>query len=340
MNQTLGTVFRGMVPIEGDPKDDPKYIENAVRGVGIAFWGGPFTLDRRVVNGQGVDSVMLPRDQVNLDSDPLSENQAKLNLVFKSREAADTALAGFPYPGAFTYYVGPGRYIYPTIISDTTAPRLCAAFRARAELERTDAKAAEKTSIDLLLWYVGARFPLKPGSAPSAAAPALRAGGEKGALVFVEVGAGDLKASIELAKKGGVKVIAVDPVAASPTAVKELQAAGGQFIKGTTERIAAGTADHVFQYFPWRITGAGKMVTGGTWRLIQDTVRLLKPGGAAHFVTEDFETAEFLAKEASSHGFRVAMVDSTAAAAAPGATGAAVPGFARGLKVWLVNIYQ
>ncbi|GEM_PF-5084797 len=85
----------------------------------------------------------------------------------------------------------------------------------------TDPKAAEKLSIDLALWYVGARFPLKTGELPkgtsipkaaSAGASTAASGGE-GGLVFVEIGAGDLKASIELAKKGGVKVIAVDPAA-------------------------------------------------------------------------------------------------------------------------------
>ena len=43
-------------------------------------------------------------------------------------------------------------------------------------------------------------------------------GGE--AFVVVEIGAGDLKAAIALAKKGGAKVIAVEPAtgAAAPTA--------------------------------------------------------------------------------------------------------------------------
>lgn len=80
---------------------------------------------------------------------------------------------------------------------------------------------------------------------------------------FVELGAGDLKASIELAKKGGVKVIAVDPVAPDEAAIKQLQVLRGQFVKGVAEDVAPGTADHVFQYFPWIISGTGGGTLGG-----------------------------------------------------------------------------
>jgi hypothetical protein len=177
-----------------------------------------------------------------------------------------------------------------------------------------------------------------------AAAKELSGAAAKEGLTFVEIGAGNLKASIELAKKGGVKVIAVDPVApagaAGAAAVKELQGLGGQFVKGVAADLGPSTADHVFQYFPWKITGTGSFVEGGTWRLVEDTVRLLKPNGAAHFVTEEFATAEFLAKEASKRGLRAVITETTAGAAAPGASGAGVPAFSKALKVWLVNIYK
>src|SRR5205814_740691 len=158
------------------------------------------------------------------------------------------------------------------------------------------------------------------------------ASGGKGAMVFVEIGAGDLKASIELAKKG-VRVIAVDPVVPAAEAIKELEAAGGTFIKGTAEGLSAGTADQVVQNFPWRIGGAGRSFTGGTWRLVTDAVRILKPNGVAHIVTEDFETAEFLAKETTAEeaklGIKIKTVitETLAGPAAPGASGSGVPNF-------------
>jgi hypothetical protein len=74
--------------------------------------------------------------------------------------------------------------------------------------------------------------------------------------------------------------------------------------------------------------------------LIRDTVRLLRPRGAAHFVTEDLKTAQFLAEEASSQGMKAVITETTAASAAPGASGAGVPGFSNAIKVWLVNVYR
>jgi hypothetical protein len=362
ISETLG--LKDTEPIKGDPKTHPSYVQNAIKGVGIFGWGGPFRLDRKIVEGMGVDSIYLPRNEVSLDKDPLKDIAGALNVVYKSRAAAEKTLSAIGISGFYTFYIGPGGHIYPTVISDTTAPALCGALRKAVEIERTNAKAAEKLSIDLLLWYVGARFPVKAGE-PSPAGGAAKppqgtytpraavgggsavgtvatVGGER-ALVFVEIGAGDLRASIELAKKGGVKVIAVDPVAPAASAIKEFEAVGGTFIKGTAKSLTPSTADHVFQYLPWKITGTGGRLSiegTGTWSLIEDTVKLLKPNGAAHFVTEEFKTAEFLAGEASKRGLKAVITETTAGAAAPGASGAGVPGFSKTMRVWLVNIYK
>ena len=155
---------------------------------------------------------------------------------------------------------------------------------------------------------------------------------------IVEIGAGDLRASIELAKGGGARVIAVDPVPAPSAAVTELEGLGGTFVKGTAESVPAGTADQVVQYFPWRIGGTGSHVSGGTYRVVGDAAKLLKPGGTATFVTEDLETAEYLAKQATSMGMRAELSNTTAAVAAPGASGSGVPGFSGALKVYAVKI--
>ena len=79
------------------------------------------------------------------------------------------------------------------------------------------------------------------------AAKGLGGAAAKEGLTFAEIGAGELKASIELAKKGGVKVIAVDPAAPAAAAVKELEGLGGQFVKGVAADVAPGTADHAFR---------------------------------------------------------------------------------------------
>ncbi len=349
IGETLGVAKT--LPFKGDPTQHPNYVQNVVKGVGIFGWGGPFRLDRKIVNGMGVDSLYVPRDEFDLVKDPLKGISIAINQIYVSRAAANTAVSALGRKGTYTFYVGPGGLYFPTIISDTTAPALCEALRKAVEVERTNARAAAKLGVDLALWYIGARYPLKPGtqtqgtsipktgSSTGAAAATAAGSGPKGALVYVEIGAGDLKASIQLAKKGGVKVIAVDPAAPSAAAMRELEAAGGTFVRGTAQKIASNTADHVFQYLPWRIGGSGSMASGGTWRLISDTLRILKPNGAAHFVTEDLATAQFLAKEASKRSLRVVITQTTAGAAAPGASGAGVPNFAKSKIVWLVNIY-
>lgn len=363
ISEVLGT--DEVVAAASDPTSDPRYVQNGVQGVGIFGWGGPFRLDRRVVNGVGVDSFVLPRAEFSLWQDPLAGSAIAVNLVYRSAARAQQAASEMG-AGAYSFYLGPGGFIYPTVISDTTAPALVAALRRAVEIERQDAQAATQLSVDLLLWYVGARFPMRtsggggnpprpPGQGvpptptqgnalPTAAAAtgaASRTGAGAGeALTFVEIGAGDLRASIELARRGGVRVIAVDPAVPAAQAMAELRAAGGTFVRGTADDVAAGVADHVFQYFPWRIGGTGSFVTGGTWRLVDDTLRLLKPNGAAHFVTEDLATAEFLAGEAARRGLRAVLTETTAAAAAPGAAGSGVPNFLGSMRAWLVNIYR
>ena len=81
---------------------------------------------------------------------------------------------GSKLPNPFTYYVDEGGLLFP-IISDTSAPALCEALRKAVEQERQAAKAAERLSIALLLWYVGARFPAKIGGPAGEAAPAAAA---------------------------------------------------------------------------------------------------------------------------------------------------------------------
>jgi hypothetical protein len=224
----------------------------------------------------------------------------------------------------------------------STTPRLCALLN-QAQMIFMAIGILEVLQLQLANPVVAGGIRPGPGSAGATGAGlgarALAGGGGRQALTFVEIGAGDLQASIRVAREG-VRVIAVDTAEASPTAVRELETLGGTFIRGQATNVPAAVADHVFQYFPWRITGTGRSIAGGTWRLVQDTLHLLKPGGAAHFVTEELETAQFLAREASQRGLRAVITETTAGAAAPGAAGSGVPGFSSAMGVFQVNIYS
>jgi SAM-dependent methyltransferase len=167
------------------------------------------------------------------------------------------------------------------------------------------------------------------------------AGGGGPAVEVVEIGAGDLGASLRIARQGA-RVTAVDINRPASAAVRELEQLGGRFVQGDITRLPAASADQVFQYFPWRITGTGSFAyPGGTWQVVDEAIRVARPGGVVTFVTEDLATAEYLVSQSGRFASvrRAAFVQSTAAQAAPGATGAGVPGFGPSLRVWHVNFY-
>jgi hypothetical protein len=125
------------------------------------------------VNGRGTDAVVLNRKDAAFASDPLRDSYLDLQLLFGSRQEAEAAAAkaskAYGISGPFAYYKTGEGLIYPTVISDTTAPALCKALREAVAGEQADAKAASKLATELLLWYVGARLPLKTGEGGQAA---------------------------------------------------------------------------------------------------------------------------------------------------------------------------
>lgn len=149
------------VSVQGNPARDPKYIENAIKAVSIVGWGGPFRLDSNLGDETPSGSIYLERTAVHLNEDPIADSSIALNVVFRSPDLAKAMVARMEHPGAYTYYVGPGGYIFPTLISETTAPALCATLRNAVERERGNATAARNTAIHLLVWYIGARNPIQ-----------------------------------------------------------------------------------------------------------------------------------------------------------------------------------
>jgi hypothetical protein len=152
---------KSTVPIQGSLTRDPKYIENAIKAVSIVGWGGPFRLDTDLGDETPSGSIYLERTAVHLDQDPLADSSIALDVVFRSPALAEAMVAKMERPGAYSYYVGPGGYIYPTLISATTAPALCATLRNVVERERANAIAARNTALHLLVWYIGARNPIQ-----------------------------------------------------------------------------------------------------------------------------------------------------------------------------------
>jgi hypothetical protein len=161
-NKIQSDLFEYTVDLGGDdPSDEDNYIENVIKSVGIPIWGGSFYLYRKLVpiTGLDTDSIILPRTMVHLDDDPIN-GAVEIQILYKTSALAEQAVANFGAK-AYSYYVGVGGHIYPTIVSDTSAPRLCKALRRMLEQERVDARAAQALTIDLGLWAAGARAPIK-----------------------------------------------------------------------------------------------------------------------------------------------------------------------------------
>lgn len=167
---TIGEIFgKGAVLTGTEPAKDARYLDNAIVAVGIPIWGAAFALYRKVVNGQGTEAVMLPRSDASLGVDPLKDSFSDLCVAYATRADALAALSASRMPNPYAYYIGDAGLIFPTIISDSTTPRLCKALRHAVEDERKTAQAAEKLAIQLLIWYVGARLPVKSAAEPIAA---------------------------------------------------------------------------------------------------------------------------------------------------------------------------
>jgi hypothetical protein len=255
MSDVLGDE-EDLVSIDGDPAQHGNYVERAIKSVGIPILGGPYYLYHKAgAMLTNPDAVVLQRSAVSLDGDPLAGAAIAIRKVYKTRAGADAAVAAFAVPGTYTYYVGLGGHIFPTVISDTSAPALCASLRIAVDDEKKYARAAARLSIDLALWYVGARFGMK---APAEAAPAEAAeaaSAAKQAQALAAEAAKDGKVVVNLGGTGEVaNAINVNPLTAQqvkdvPNLVKAgAEELGSLFKPGTVDKIVSnnvvrGTVD-------------------------------------------------------------------------------------------------
>jgi hypothetical protein len=70
--------------------------------------------------------------------------------------------------------------VMPTLLNEQTLPRVMPTFRQALAVEREAVAATEKTLIDLLLWYIGARFPIKLGRGAGASGEEVAKAATKG----------------------------------------------------------------------------------------------------------------------------------------------------------------
>jgi LysM repeat protein len=86
---------KGVVPTDGEPSEDHRFVQNAIVAVGIPVWGGAFALYRKVENGRASDAIMLARSDVSLSLDPLKDSFAEIKVLYSTRAYANHAVSAF-----------------------------------------------------------------------------------------------------------------------------------------------------------------------------------------------------------------------------------------------------
>jgi hypothetical protein len=144
---------------------NPNYIDNALRSISIPILGGPFYFSNKSefsINDPA--NIIIQRNKIHTSGDPLANSQLIISEILTSESQAYAKAAQWKSEtglNAVLFYYGAGGYIYPTIISRTTAPKVTNAAEYAIEDERQYAEQAQETGWALLWWYIGARVPFK-----------------------------------------------------------------------------------------------------------------------------------------------------------------------------------
>jgi hypothetical protein len=135
LDQTVG--------ISGQASSQPNYVDRALSRLrSPSISAEIFVVPRGSADGdEGIDVL---KGDFFVEADPLSGVSLEQNQVYRSREEAEQVVADLDQltPGVvnYAYYLRDG-LIFPTILSDTTVPRLMAAVRVKFEQDRQDVKA-------------------------------------------------------------------------------------------------------------------------------------------------------------------------------------------------------
>jgi hypothetical protein len=154
-------------PVE-ELRQHPDYVEQRVRGVGLGAWGGPLRLDLEI-DGETLTplrSIYMARDAFLVGDDPFG---GRVEVAFApylhtSEQAAREALRQAPFRSSelilYTHYRSSEGIIFPTTLSETTAPRVIHAVRELLAHEASNAQAASSVLLESFLLAAGPRYPL------------------------------------------------------------------------------------------------------------------------------------------------------------------------------------
>lgn len=142
-----------------------KYIDEQVAAVSVSLMRNMVFLK---LNGDEIQVPLSLFRNINITYDLIpifpafdSMSEAVTEAQKFQSEAANRAIAN----RFCSFYYGSGGLIWPTIINDQTMPRVVTTYRYALEGERSAMKSTSEAFVDLLWWYIGARFPPVPKSA-------------------------------------------------------------------------------------------------------------------------------------------------------------------------------
>lgn len=134
-----------------------------------------------LLEGAAFLSIAGEAEPIEVPLDELQDEEVELLPIFPAAGSRDAAWAtvspelreAIARRGMVpcVFFRGPSGLIWPSLLNKQTAPRLMVVYAKAVQAARADAAATADGFANLLLWYVGARYPVRVrGAARSSAA--------------------------------------------------------------------------------------------------------------------------------------------------------------------------
>jgi hypothetical protein len=281
------------VSIKGLPVDQPNFADIAFNYLTSAPVGDEYNLFPRPGIGSAKNGISIPKSEFYLDKDPLGAFVIIHPYVYPSRKVAEAVIADLDKasPGmlSVTYYLRDG-IIFPTTLSMTTLPNLIPQIQGKRDSDKRDLAANAALAKNVLLWYIGARFPIRVGSgtAPAAAKVPAATGGTGAAVATTVFNAARVADDLVVTTAGlanaGQKMLA---------AARQLS-----IMRNLTALEKVGVMQEFFKRIGFAISKAGVVDEAGRLLMYSEDSRyvfsFLKSTGEIIYGRFDLKTAQYI----------------------------------------------
>jgi len=237
----------------------PDYVDQRVRGVGLGAWGGPLRLELAPwgADNPPITSIWVDRTKFLAGDDPFAGRIeiALVGQIHGSEAEARAAVESCPLSQdkqnvVYAHYRGEARVVFPTVLSETTAPRIIHAVRTLLQNEQANAQRASATLLESFIVLGGVRLPIPVGGTGASAGRLIVPAGRVLSAEEAEVATLLVREgrTVEALAEGTVRTadFAVDGIATELKTVSRLS--GKDLSTSLARRIleGAGQASHIF----------------------------------------------------------------------------------------------